>query len=99
MPLSWWSSGCLCHRGCTPEWLAAVICVSSTTNSAATTGSSFMGSSGRLSLGVAVVVTNMLVLLGIIAFIIRVYQRYMAILPRVRQAVDKMITWGACLKL
>lgn len=47
----------------------------------------------------AVVVTNMLVLLGIIAFIIRVYQRYMAILPRVRQAVDKMITWGACLKL
>jgi len=75
---------------------AAVFCVASTTDSAAITGSSFgMGSSGRDGLGVVVVVTNVVVLLSIIAFIIKVY---VATSPRVGQAVDKMITWGASLK-
>jgi hypothetical protein len=75
---------------------AAVFCVASTTEDSTLTGNSFgMGSSGRIALGVIVVVANVVVLLCVIAFIIKVH---VATSPRVGKAVNKILTWGACLK-
>jgi hypothetical protein len=75
---------------------AAVFCAASTTDGGAITGSSFgMGSSGRVGLGVVVVIANFVVVLSIIAFTIKVY---VANSPRVGKVFDKMITWGASLK-
>jgi len=53
-----------------------------------------MGSSGRLGLGVVVMVTKVVMLLSIVAFIIKVY---VATSPRVQQVTDKMMIWGACI--
>lgn len=76
--------------------VAALFCVDSNTGGAAVTGNSFgMGASGQVVLGVIVVVANVLVVLSIFAFIVKVY---VATSPKVGQFVDKMMTWGASLK-
>lgn len=76
--------------------MAAVFCVATSIDGAAATGSSFgMGSSGRVGLGVVVVVTNGVLLLSIMAYIAKVY---VANSPRVGRAIDKVIMWGAGFK-
>jgi hypothetical protein len=70
---------------------AAVFCVAGTTDAAAITGSSFgMASSGRVAIGVFVVIVNVVLLLSIVAFTIKVC---VATSPLVFRMFDRVVSW------